>query len=366
MFVWARFHRTPLLQAMLKPLNNNEKDTRMKNNPKKIASFLSASILGGALFTAPLHAQATTLRLAHTFNPGEASYEVLKELSETVSKKSEGDLTLQIFPSEQLGSEVQLLQQAKNGSIDIIVPGYSGASTLIPALEISNAPFIFKNWDEAKYVIESDAYQPIFDELRIKDHLIPLSKTWYWGWRNLTVNGDPIHDVTEMKGLKIRVPESPIWVEMIKSFGASPTPIPFSEVYLALQQSTVDGQENPIPTIYSRKFYEVQDQLIMTRHMLQSQVVLMNSGRWSSLTPEEQEILQSSIKNAADKNYKLQTEREESMLETLKNNKDVNVVTDIDRDSFEVAAEAARKKLVDRWGKDNYERVVQKIQQYRK
>lgn len=338
----------------------------MNNNAKKVISIISASIVASALLTGSIQAQAATLRLAHTFNPGEASYEVLKELSDTVSERSNGELILQIYPSEQLGSEVQLLQQAKNGSIDIVVPGYSGASTLIPALEISNAPFMFNSWDEAKYIIESDAYQPMFDQLKTEDHLIPLSKTWYWGWRNLTVNGDPIYNVKDMKGLKIRVPESPIWVEMIKSFGASPTPIPFSEVYLALQQGTVDGQENPIPTIYSRKFYEVQDQLIMTRHMLQSQVVLMNSERWNSLTPKNQKILQAAIKDAAQKNYKLQTEREETMLENLKGNKDVNVVTDIDRTSFEKAAETAREKLVDRWGKDNYERVVQKIQQYRK
>ena len=336
----------------------------MHNKKKKFVNLI-ATLAGCTFMTLSFQANATTIRLAHTFNPGEASYEVLQKFSETVSKRSNGDLKVQVFPSEQLGSEVQLLQQAKNGSVDIVVPGYSGASTLVPSLEISNAPFMFNDWDEAKYVIESDAYEPMFEQLKQKSNLTPLSKTWYWGWRNLTVNGKEIHNVSDMKGLKVRVPESPIWVEMIKSFGASPTPIPFSEVYLALQQGTVDGQENPIPTIYSRKFYEVQEQLIMTKHMLQSQVVLINSQRWDSLTDKEKKILKDAIQEAAQQNYEIQTSREAGMLDDLKNSGEVNVITDIDRPSFERAAETAREKLIERWGNDNYSRVVNKIKEYR-
>lgn len=337
----------------------------MKNKANKIILKIGSSALTGALLLCSLQTQATTLRLAHTFNPGEASYEILQKLSDTVAKKSDGDLKVQVYPSEQLGSEVQLLQQAKNGSIDIVVPGYSGASTLVPGLEISNAPFMFQSWEEAKYVIEGDAYAPMFDELKANSNLIPISKTWYWGWRNLTLNGKPIHKAEDLKGLKIRVPESPIWVEMIKSFNGSPSPIPFSEVYLALQQGTVDGQENPIPTIYSRKFYEVQDQLIMTKHMLQSQVVLMNSHRWDSLSESEKRILKEAFQEAAQENYALQTSRENSMLQELKDSGEINVVTDIDRASFEEAASAGRQNLVDRWGKENYMRVLDSIKQYR-
>lgn len=338
----------------------------MDKKTKQVFGKLTGTLIGGALLACTAQVHATTLRLAHTFNPGEASYEVLQKFSKTVSELSDGDLTVQVFPSEQLGSEVQLLQQAKNGSVDIVVPGYSGASTLVPALEISNAPFMFNDWDEAKYVIESDAYQPMFDQLKQKGNLVPLSKTWYWGWRNLTLNGKEIHNVSDMKGLKVRVPESPIWVEMIKSFGASPTPIPFSEVYLALQQGTVDGQENPIPTIYSRKFYEVQDQLILSRHMLQSQVVLINSHRWDSLSDGDKKILNDAIMDAADENYRLQTSRESGMLKELKNSGKINVITDIDRSSFEEAASEAREQLVDRWGHEHYTRVINKVKEYRK
>lgn len=114
----------------------------MNKKAKNVRRLLSATLAGSLLLGGSLQAQATTLRLAHTFNPGEASYEVLQELGKTVEERSGGDLKIQVYPSEQLGTEVQLLQQAKNGSVDIVVPGYSGASTLVPALEISNAPFM--------------------------------------------------------------------------------------------------------------------------------------------------------------------------------------------------------------------------------
>lgn len=336
---------------------------------KKAKSFLTAATLtlsSGAMMVAAANAQASTsLRLAHTFNPGEASYELLNTLGDRVEERTNGELKIQVFPSEQLGSEVQLLQQSKNGSVDIVVPGYSGASTLLPAMEISNAPFIFQSWDEARHILEGEAYQPIFDELKEQHNLVPLAKTWYWGWRNLTFNGDEVHSVEDMKGLKVRVPESPAWVEMVKAFDASPTPIPFSEVYLALQQGTVDGQENPIPTIYSRKFYEVQDQLVMSKHMLQSQVVLMNSQKFESLSDSNQEILREVVQELAQENYELQTEREASMLEELRAGGQINVIEDIDRASFEQASEQARENLVDRWGEEDYRRVMTAIEDYR-
>lgn len=328
--------------------------------------FLGITLCAGGIFgsIATVNA-ATTLRLAHTFNPGEASYELFAQLPQLIEERTDGKLRMQVFPSEQLGSEVQLLQQASNGSVDIVIPGYSGASTLVPALEISNAPFMFQSWDEARHILEGDAYQPIFDELDEQYGLQPLAKSWYWGWRNFTFKGANVNSLDDMTGLKIRVPESPAWVEMINAFGASPTPIPFSEVYLALQQGTVDGQENPIPTIYARKFFEVQDQLVMSRHMLQSQVVLINSNRFNSLDSDQQEALREVMAELAEENYTIQSAREEEMLQSMKDSGLIDVVEDIDRAPFEQAAQNAYGNLTRRWGEEHLERVLSAIASYR-
>ncbi|GHC38935.1 TRAP transporter substrate-binding protein [Aidingimonas halophila] len=333
---------------------------------QSMARMIGLTLVTSTLVGLSLNASAaTSLRLAHTFNPGEASFELFEKLPDMIEERTGGDVSIQVFPSEQLGSEVELLEQASEGSVDIVIPGYSGASTLLAPMEISNAPFIFQSWDEAKHILEGDAYQPIFDELDQEYGLSPLSKTWYWGWRNLTVNGEEITHVSDMEDLKIRVPESPAWVEMINAFDASPTPIPFSEVYLALQQGTVDGQENPIPTIHARKFYEVQDNLIMTRHMLQSQVVLINSSSLNSLSSENQEILESTIQELSEENYAMQSNREEEMLNEMKSENLINVVDDIDRSSFEEAAQSAYSELTERWGEDHFNRISNAIEEYR-
>lgn len=336
--------------------------TSIMKNTRFLGIALCVGGIMGGITTANA---ATTLRLAHTFNPGEASYELFSQLPQLIEERTGGELLIQVFPSEQLGSEVQLLQQASNGSVDIVIPGYSGASTLLPALEISNAPFMFQSWDEARYILEGEAYQPIFDDLDEQYGLQPLAKSWYWGWRNFTFKGADVGSFEDMAGLKIRVPESPAWVEMINAFGASPTPIPFSEVYLALQQGTVDGQENPIPTIYARKFFEVQDQLVMSRHMLQSQVVLINSNRFNSLERDQQEALREVMAELAEENYALQSKREEEMLQSMKDSGLIEVVEDIDRAPFEQAAQNAYDNLTSRWGEENLERVQGAINSYR-
>lgn len=337
----------------------------MASLTKNIRFLGIALCVGGVLGSASTVSASTTLRLAHTFNPGEASYELFAKLPQLIEERTDGELSVQVFPSEQLGSEVQLLQQASNGSVDIVIPGYSGASTLVPALEISNAPFMFQSWDEARHILEGEAYQPIFEELDEQYGLQPLAKTWYWGWRNFTFKGADVNSLGDMAGLKIRVPESPAWVEMINAFGASATPIPFSEVYLALQQGTVDGQENPIPTIYARKFFEVQDQLVMSRHMLQSQVVLINSNRLNSLESDQQEALREVMAELADENYTMQSEREEEMLQSMKDSGVIEVLEDIDRAPFEQAAQNAYDNLTTRWGEEHLQRVLDAIRSYR-
>ena len=148
--------------------------------------------------------------------------------------------------------------------------------------------------------------------------MLMLSKIWYWGWRNLTTGTRAVNKPEDLAGMKIRVPESPVWVEMIRAMGGAPTPIPFGEVYTALQQKTVDGQENPIPTIYSRKFYEVQAHLSMTRHMLQNNTMIINKRSFDKLSPELQKVLLEEAAAASAKNSKLQQERETSMLEEIR------------------------------------------------
>jgi TRAP-type transport system periplasmic protein len=309
---------------------------------------------------------ATTLRFGHANNNGELATELFQEFADNVTKKTKGEVVIKVYPAEQLGKENDLNQQVKSGALDISAPSMASLSTLVPALEIASAPFLWTDWNQAQKVITGPAFQPIFNDLRDNHNVLMLSKIWYWGWRNLTTGTKAVKRPEDMNGLKIRVPESPVWVEMIRAMGAAPTPIPFGEVYTALQQKTVDGQENPIPTIYSRKFYEVQAHLSMTRHMLQNNTIIINKRSFEKLSPALQKIMIDEASAASVKNSKLQQEREKSMLEEIRKTGKTAIVDNPDRAAFAAKMGPAMQKLEARWGSENLKRVLDAVKAAKK
>jgi len=327
----------------------------------RIRRLLAATIAAAGLAVVsgvPTSASAaTTLRFGHANNNGEIATDLFQEFADNVTRRTKGDVTVKVFPGEQLGKEGDLIQQVKSGALDISAPSMPSLSGLVPALEIASAPFLWTDWAQAEKIITGPAFQPQFDELRDKHNVLMLSKIWYWGWRNLTTGTKAVNKPEDLSGMKIRVPESPVWVEMIRAMGGAPTPIPFGEVYTALQQKTVDGQENPIPTIYSRKFYEVQAHLSMTRHMLQNNTMIINQRSFDKVSPEHQKVLLEEAAAASVKNSKLQQERETSMLEEIRKSGKTAIVDKPDRAAFAAKMAPAMQKLEARWGAAHLQRV---------
>jgi TRAP-type transport system periplasmic protein len=325
----------------------------------KLRHLLAAALVAGGLATSGAAAQ--TLRFGHANSPGEIAHDLFNELAERVNKRTNGAVTIRVFPSEQLGKEADLVQQIKSGALDISAPSMPVMSSLVPAMEMASGPFLWRDWKEAEAVIRGAAFDPLYDELRDKHNIIPLTRIFYWGWRNFTFTDREVRKPEDMAGLKIRVPESPIWVEMVRAFGAAPTPIPFGEVYTALQQKTVDGQENPIPTIYSRKFYEVQGVLTMSRHMLQNNTIMINKNSLARLSAENQKILMEEAAAVSAKNTELQQGREASMLEEIRKSGRTKVIDDPDRAAFQAKMEPAYSRLEARWGAENLKRLREAI-----
>jgi tripartite ATP-independent transporter DctP family solute receptor len=318
--------------------------------------LLVCTAIIGALVSLSASA-ATTLRFGHANGSGEIAADLFQEFADNVTKKSKGEVTVRVFPAEQLGKEADLVQQVKSGALDISAPSMPTLSSLVPAFEIASAPFLWNDWAEAEAVIRGPAFEPTFAELADKHNIVMLSKVWYWGWRNITTANKAVTKPEDLAGLKIRVPESPVWVEMIRAVGAAPTPIPFGEVYTALQQKTVDGQENPIPTIFSRKFYEVQGHLSMTRHMLQNNTMIINKASFAKLTPDQQKLIVAEAAAMSAKNSTMQQEREKSMLEDIRKTGKTAIVDAPDRAAFAARMAPALDKLEPRWGAANLKRV---------
>ena len=152
---------------------------------------------------------------------------------------------------------------------------------------------------------------------------------------------------------------------MVRAFGAAPTPIPFGEVYTALQQKTVDGQENPIPTIFSRKFYEVQAVLTMSRHMLQNNTIIINKNSLAKLSADNQKILLEEAAAVSAKNTELQQAREKSMLEDIRKSGKTKIIDEPDRAAFQARVEPAYARLESRWGADHLKRLTAEIARVR-
>lgn len=310
-------------------------------------------------------APAQTLRFGHANGEGEIAASLFEEFAERVGERTEGAVTIQVFPNEQLGNENELVQQAKAGAIDITAPSMPSASLLVPALEIPSAPFLWSNWEEAQAIIMGDAMQPVFDELEAEHNLRPLSKILYWGWRNFTFAGHEVRSPADMQGLRVRVPEQRVWIGMVEAFGASPTPVAFSDVYSALQQGVVDGQENPIPTIYTRRFYEVQDYLVMSRHMLQNNLILINTASFESLAPEHQLVLLEEAQRISALNTAIQQRREREMLAEIAASGGTTVIEDPDRDAFAALMVDAYPTMAEVWGPERFEAVQAAIEELR-
>jgi tripartite ATP-independent transporter DctP family solute receptor len=309
-------------------------------------------------------AEAQTLRFGHANSPGEIAHDLFAELAKRVGERTDGEVTIRVFPSEQLGKEADLLQQVKSGALDMSAPSMPVTSSLVPGIEMASAPFLWKDWKEAETVIRGPAFDPIFAELKEKHSIVPLTRIWYWGWRNFTFADREVTKPEDMVGLKVRVPESPVFVEMVRAFGAAPTPIPFGEVYTALQQRTVDGQENPVPTIFSRKFYEVQGVLTLSRHMLQNNMIVINTNSLARLSEEHQKILTEEAQALSLMNTEQQQGREQSMLEDIRKSGRTKII-EPDREAFQAAATKAQDALQGRWGPENLARLRQEIAKVR-
>lgn len=221
-----------------------------------------------------------------TSNSAKKAGEKFKEL---VEEYSDGDITVDLFQDNQLGDDKTAAEGVQNGDIDIAVSSSSSLSTLYKDYYIYDTPYLFLNSQEV--------YDVGFDGKAAQEMLKGVSKVglkhmtmWENGFRNYTNNDHAIETPADCKGQKIRTMENPIHLKAWKSIGANPTPMAFSELFTAMQQGTVDGEENPIGIIYSNRFYEVQKYISLTQHVYTPYVVVMNPDKYDSLTDEQQEI----------------------------------------------------------------------------
>ncbi|MDP2574793.1 sialic acid TRAP transporter substrate-binding protein SiaP [Vibrio penaeicida] len=265
---------------------------------------------------------ATTLKMGMQASVGSVEYTSAKLLADTVEEMSKGELKITLYPSAQLGDDRAMLQQLSLGDLDITYAEFGRMGLWIPRAEAVTLPYVAKDYEHLRRMFDSEFGQGIRQEMLTKFQWRALD-TWYNGTRQTTSNR-PLKSISDFKGLKLRVPNAKPNLNYAKLSGASPTPMAFSEVYLALQTNAVDGQENPLPTIKTMKFYEVQENLALTNHIVNDQMVIISENTWQKLSSDQQKIVSDAVAKAGEA-HTASVKKQESELVSFFESKGVNV-----------------------------------------
>lgn len=301
--------------------------------------------------------QTFELKLGHsTANTGifQAGAEEFKRL---VEEKSGGSVKVEIYPNSTLGADVELIQGLQLGSVDMCVTDTNNITSFVPEIQVFNLPYIFASREHAYEILDGEIGQSMLkklDDVGIKGLAI-----WENGFRNLTNSKSAVYSAADVAGLKIRVMDSPLYIDMWSALGADPTPMAWSEVFTALQQKTIDGQENPVAQIYANSVYEVNKYITLDRHVYAPAVLLISQDVFNKMSAEQQTAVLEAAAEAGlyERNYNAEKESEwiDEMIAA-----GAEIVTDPDIASFQAAVAPVVKKYADSLGVSD---TVSKIQE---
>ena len=258
---------------------------------------LAAAII---VLAAPCAAVAQQkLKFAHVYETSEPYHKWAVWAAAEIEKRSGGRYSMDVFPASSLGNETQINQSLSLGTVDMIYTGQAFAARTYPPIAIGGAPYMFRDFDHWKKYSESKVLAELMDGYYKKGGNRPVA-AFYYGVRHTTAN-KAIVKPEDMKGLKLRVPDAPLYVMYPKVLGAQATPIAFAEVYLALQNKTVDAQENPLPTILAKKFYEVQTHINLTGHITEMLMAIVGGHIWNKLSDADKKTFEEVFRIAAER-----------------------------------------------------------------
>lgn len=296
-----------------------------------------------------------TLKLGHIADPKNPYAQGGQKFAELVSEKSDGAMEIQVFPSSQLGNQRDLVEGLTLGTVDMCLSSSAVLGNFLPQIAVFDLPFIFRDRAHTFKALDTIGME-IAKGLEPRG--IKVLAFFENGVRNLTNNIRPVYKPEDMEGLKIRVMEQPIYISMMKALGANPTPMAFGELFTALQQGVVDGQENPAAHIYTKRFFEVQKYISLTAHTYSAEPMLISMITWKKLTPEQQSVLQESANEAKDWQRKLAIDLESSYWDKIRKSGKSEIIEDVDREAFKEATAGVWADFEDKVGKDNIEAVV--------
>lgn len=319
---------------------------------KKTTLSLAALVAGTLMMAAPVAAQ-TKLKWAHVYETSEPFHTESVWAAQEIAKRTNNRYQIDVYPASQLGKETDINQGLSLGSVDMIISGSSFAARSYPPIGVTYYPFTFRDADHLLAYTKSNVFKDLTKGYEEKSGHKIVAVTYY-GVRHTSSNR-PIKTCADMKGLKMRVPDVPAYLAMPRSCGANTAPIAFAEVYLALQNGTVEAQENPLTTIEAKKFYEVQKHIVLTGHIVDHLNTVISGNLWKKLSPEDQKIFSDVAQEAAARATAGIKKREGELVQFFKDKG--LTVTEINRKEFLDAVLANAKFETQGYRKEDWDKI---------
>jgi TRAP-type transport system periplasmic protein len=320
---------------------------------KKLLILAFAALWIAAL--ADIAPAQTKFRFGHTLNTEDSGHLGVVEFAKRVEQKTAGAIRVEIFPAGQLGTDPQVLDGAKLGTIDMSFAGNPFFSSFAPELNVFDLPYLFRDKEHAYKVYDG----PIAAELlkAVERSGLKALGTLELGFRNLTNNKRPVKKPDDLKGLKIRTTPNPAHILEFRLLGANPVAMPWTEVYLALKTGTVDGMETPTPLIYSTKIHEVQKHMSLIEHSYTALNVVMNLRKFQELKPEHQQALVASMSEALTWQRKVNNDLEGQAIKAMRAS-GMQIEEQPDREAFrKIVADPTAEEYVKRFGRETLTKI---------
>ena len=315
---------------------------------------LSTLIASAVMFAGSANAE-TTLRFGYEAPRSDTQHTAAKKFNDLLKEKSKGEIKLSLFPDSTLGNAQTMIGAVRGGTIDIEMSGSPNFSGLEPKLNVIDIPFIFKNREHAYAVLDGEIGQGLLKDLEAQG--LKGLAFWEVGFRSFTNSKHPVKSPEDIKGLKVRTNQNPMYIQAFSLLGANPVPMPLSELYTALETRAVDAQEHPIGIFWSAKLYEVQKHLSLTNHGYTPLIVVMNKAKFDSFSPELQQAILDSAKEAGNYQRQLNLENEKDIITKLQK-AGIQVIEEVDNKPFKAIIEAdVRKAFIEKNGSELVEKI---------
>ncbi len=301
---------------------------------------------------------AVELKLGHFASDTHPCGIAAKDFKANVEKRTNGAVKIELYGNNALGSPPEVLEQVLLGAVDMSLSGQDQLAKHLPFYDVISTPFGFKDYETADKIIDGDFKAWAAPEL-LKKNLVHVSD-WEWGFRQLTNSKRPVITPADMKGMKIRTPPAFAYQAFVEAAGGNAQTIAFAELVMAMKQGVVDGQENPIGTIYDLKLYETQKYMSILNYTYSSMVHVVNKKSWDKLTPEQQKIVTEESQVAAKQARKMLRDNETAQLKELEAKG--MVVARPDLGPWKAAMGPAWDKVKARVGADNFKRFMDMVE----